>query len=89
MHRGPDLVADRAPAAPQRVALHNGAASAAIGVIVDLILPVCGIVPDLVGMNFDQALFLRPAEDAGVQHGQHGLREQGHDIKAHGVTSLQ
>ena len=89
MHRRADLVAHRAPAAPQGVALHDGAPSAAVGVIVNLILAVDGIVPDLVGVNFNQALFLRPAEDAGIQHGRNGLREQGHDIKAHGVTSLR
>ena len=89
MHRRTDLIADCTPAAPQGVALHDGTPAAAVGVIVNLILAVDGIVPDLVGVNFNQALFLRPAEDAGIQHGRNGLREQGHDIKAHGVTSLR
>ena len=87
MHRRADLIADRAPAAPQRVALHDRAAPAAVGIIVDLILPVAGLVADLVGVDLDQSFFLRPAENAGVQHGQNGLWEERHNVKAHGVTS--
>ena len=89
MHRRADLIADRAPAAPQRVTLHDRAAAAAVGVIVHLVLLVGGIVPDLVGVDLDEPLFLRPAEDAGVQHRRHGLRKQRHDIKTHGLTSLR
>ena len=82
MHRRTDLIADCTPAAPQGVALHDGTPAAAVWVIVNLILTVCGIVPDLVGVDLNQALFLRPAENAGVQHGENGLREQRHDIKS-------
>ena len=89
VHRRADLIADRAPAAPQRVTLHDRAAAAAVGVIVHLVLLVGGIVPDLVGVDLDEPLFLRPAEDAGVQHRRHGLRKQRHDIKTHGLTSLR
>ena len=80
----PDMV----PAAVEGVRLHDGAPAAAVGVIVHLHLLIGGIVPDLVGLDGEEAPLLGPAQDADVQHGVHRLREEGHDIKSHRWPSL-
>ena len=59
MHRRAHIVADRAPALVQGIALQNRAAPAAVGVVIDLILAVGSVVADLVGVNFDEALLDR------------------------------
>ena len=64
------------PTAVQRVRLHNGPPAAAIGVVVHLHLLVGGVFPDLVGLDGDVAPLLGPAQNADVQHGVHGVREQ-------------
>ena len=46
-----DFILHAAPAAIQRVCLHNRALSAAIGIVVHLVLTVGGIVPNLVGVE--------------------------------------
>ena len=89
MYRRADIVADRAPAPVQGIALQNRAAPAAVGVVVNLILAVCGIVANLVGVNFDEPFFLRAAKDARLHHRFHGLGEQRQNVKAHRSASPQ
>jgi len=87
VHGGRDLVADGRPAVVERVALQNRAPSAAVGVVVDLVLPVRRVVADLVGLDREQALFPRAAENAGRQHGLDGLWEKGQNVKPHRTPS--
>ena len=77
------LIADGFPAAVQGIGLHDRAAAAAVGVVVHLVLLVGGIVPDLVGLNGDEAALLGTAQDALGQHIAQRLREEGHDINSH------
>ena len=71
------------PAAEQRVCLHHGPTASAVGVIVHLHLLVGGVGTDLMGTDGDIAPLLRPAQDADVQHGVHGFREQGQNVDLH------
>ena len=82
VYRRADLVADGAPAVEQRVTLHDGAAAAPVGIVVHLILTVCGVVADLVAVYLDQALFLRAAEDALLHHRIDRRRKERHDVKS-------
>ena len=75
------------PAAVQGVRLHDGAPAAAVGVVVHLHLLVGGIRTDLVGLDGDVAPLLGPAQDADVQHGVHGVGEEGQDINSHRTPS--
>ena len=89
MDRRAHIVTHCAPAPVQRIALHDRAAAAAVGVVVHLVLPVGGVVADLVGMNFDKPLFLRAAENARAHHRIDRVREERQNIKAHRSASLQ
>ena len=71
------------PAAEQGVCLHHGPTAPTVGVIVHLHLLVGGVGPDLVGADGDIAPLLRPAQNADVQHGVHGFREQGENVDLH------
>ena len=64
---GPDI----RPAAVQRVRLHDGPPTPAVGVVVHLHLLVGGVLPNLVGPDGDVSPLLGPAQDADVQHGVH------------------
>ena len=46
-----DFILHRTPAAIQRVGLHDRALTAAVGIVVHLVLAVCGVVPNLVGVE--------------------------------------
>ena len=61
MDRAACLVAGVAPAMVKGVGLQNGAPSAAVGVVVYLILLVFGVVADLVGFDADVAPLLGTA----------------------------
>ena len=83
MHRTAGLVADRFPAAVQRIRGHYRASPAAIGIVVHLILLIGSIIPDLVGLDADDAPVLGPAQNTLRQHIPQSLREKGHDINSH------
>ena len=78
-----DLILDGAPAAVQRVRLHNGSLPASVGIVVHLVLFVGGIVPDLVGFQLKHALFLGPPQNAFRKDGVHGVRKQGQHVHPH------
>ena len=46
---------------------------ATVGVVIDLVLPVCCIIPDLVRLNADNIPLLRPAQDGLVHHIADGI----------------
>ena len=67
--------------------VHHHAAAAAVGVVVHLLLPVQGVVPDLMAVGFDIASLCGPTQDAFVQHPLAHLREQGRHIHTHHTWS--
>ena len=77
------LLADMLPAAVQRVRLHDSTPAPAVGVVVHLHLLVGGVVPDLVGDDFDIAPVLGPAHNGLAHHGINSVGEQGHDVNPH------
>ena len=68
VNRRAGLVADVAPRPVEWVGLHHRAASAAVGVVVHLILLVGGVVADLVRFDADVAALLCAAENGFVHH---------------------
>ena len=76
-------------AAFERLRHHDLAPAAAVGIVVDLLLPVFGIVADLVAADVEQAARLRPAEDALAEHGAHRVGKEGENVDAHALTSLR
>ena len=62
---------------------HNRATTAAIGIVIHLILLVGSIIPDLMGLNGDESTLLGTAQDAFAEDISQGLREEGHDINSH------
>ena len=89
MHRAAGFLADRFPAAIQGVCGHHSATAAAIRIIIYLILLICGVVPDLMGLDADEAPLLGPAEDALAQNIAKRVGKQGHDINSHRCASLR
>ena len=83
------FIADGRPAVIQGVGLHDGAVTAAVGIVVHLILLVGGIIPDLPCFNADQIPLLRPTQNALVHHIPHGIGEQSHNINPHRSASLR
>ena len=76
-------------AAFERLRHHDLPPAAAVGIVVDLLLPVFGIVADLVAADIEQAARLRPAEDALAEHGAHRVGKEGENVDAHALTSLR
>ena len=79
-----------APAAAfERLRHHDLAPAAAVGIVIDLLLAVFGIVADLVAADVEQAARLRPAEDALAEHGAHRVGKEGENVDTHALTSLR
>ena len=89
MHRPGGLVAHRFPAAVQGICRHHRAATAAVGIVVHLILLVGGIVPDLMGFDTDEAPFLCPAQNTLAEHIPQCLGKEGQNINPHRCASPQ
>ena len=83
------LLADRFPAAIQRIRRHHRTTTAAIGVVVHLILLVGGVIPDLMGLDADEASLLSPAQNALAQNITKRVGKQGHDVNSHRCASLR
>ena len=83
MDRACGLVTHRFPAAVQRIRRHHRATTAAVGVIVGLVLLVGGIIPDLVGFDADDAAVLGTAQNAVAEHIPHRVGKQGQNINSH------
>ena len=75
--------------AGQRLALHDHALTAAVGVIVGAAALVGGIVPDVVAADVDQSGFPAPTDDALAEGMIHHLGEQGQNVNSHGAASLR
>ena len=88
MHRRGDLIADGLPAAVEGVGLPNRTVPATVGVVIDLVLPVCCIIPDLVRLNADNIPLLRPAQDGLVHHIADGIGKERHNVDPHGSHPL-
>ncbi len=67
----------------QRLSHHDAAPAAAIGIVVHLLLFICGKVPYLDAVNLYDALGRRPAQDGRRHHGVHRVREQCENIDTH------
>ena len=63
MHRATGFIAHRLPAAVQRVCSHHRSPAATVRIVIHLILLVGGVIPNLMGIDFDKATFLRPPQD--------------------------
>ena len=79
----------RVEAALERLRHHDLTPATAIRIVVDLLLPVFGIVADLVAADVEQTTRLRPAEDALAEHGTHGVGKERENVDAHALTSLR
>ena len=88
VHRSPGLVAHRLPAAIKGICRHDGSPTAAVGIIVHLILLVCRVVPNLVGIDGNIAPLLGATQDALGQHISQSLRKQGQDVNSHRCAFL-
>ena len=73
----------------ERLRHHDLTPAAAVGIVIDLLLAVFGIVADLVAADVEQAARLRPAEDALTEHGAHRVGKEGENVDTHALTSLR
>ena len=77
------LLADVLPAPEQRVRLKDGAVTAAVGVVVHLVLLVGGVVPNLMALDLDKIPLLGASQNGLIHHIAYRLRKQGHNIDPH------
>ena len=61
----------------ERLCHHHAAEAAAVGIVVHLLLPVLGEVPDLHAVDVNDALFGSASDDALMQDGADRIREKG------------
>ena len=76
------------PRMKERVRLQKHTHSAALGVVVHLLLPVLCIVPDLVAGDFKPSGLLGLADNAGGEYAGNGLGKQGQYIDFHTPPSF-
>ena len=62
---------------------HHAAETAAVRVVIHLILAVLGIITDLNTVDIQDAFFTGTPQNALMQHGVHMLREQRQDVYFH------
>lgn len=79
---------DRVNGVPERLAGHDHAGPAAEGAVVGLLMLVGGVVPDVVGVPFDEAAFTRTRGDGEAERGgglgREYFGEGGEDVEAEG-----
>ena len=89
VHRATCFVADSLPASIQWVRCHDSTTSAAVGIVVHLILLVGSVVTNLMGFNADESTLLSTAENTLRQNITQRLRKKRQNINSHRYASLQ
>ena len=67
----------------ERLSHHHAAEAPAVGIVVHLLLPVLSKVPDLHAVDLHDAFGGGAADDALMQHGMYGIREEGQNVYFH------
>lgn len=80
------LSANRLDGVEDRLAHHHHAGAAAEGPVVDALVLALGPVADVPQMNLDQAVIEGELQEALAEVAVKDLREQGEDVKSHGVV---